>query len=955
MGRQSYRSRSTRGAEREFPGCMSGVLHLFDFNQAASSRKLLQETRFCEGLEAPRNSLDVPSGIMDFGRKSESNVGDIPFGFELPNKDVAKWNQEDAPRKSLKGSPMENEQKRRMPNVVARLMGLELMPDEPVSNDHSRRNSVSGRQFLSIFIDKEHKQEQKASKVQSVKISQNANRSQIFRVHPQEKQLEEFKREFEAYEIQQHRDFPQYLQSKKHNNVTSAARRYHDQKFSRENVTPENTRQSSRQKARKHLEELEFLHKNKENVESVLEYRPSLQRKLAEPQEKVPSRCAESTMVQNRSVFRCRSKPPLVDEVAPFRASRNNNKAKILSPNNNARNLGSSLASKRTLLRPPSETARVAKPSYTGSLPHQCSRNDSKQNINSNKTSRLSKDVINPKQIATEIVKHAKESATAKASEKITANQDFGSSASASISRRRNLRRVDSIGIVEADSPSTLKRFSNHSGKSSPRMVNSPRRNDHDLLKYSNCSQSKPNSPRLGDSSPRSKFKSDDRSSVDRAKGGQDFSIDSPRMLSKSHSLPTAQRYLHARPSSSHCHGTNQKMVSEDYSALKAKGASIPVIKTKNKNITKEFLQQTESANLATCDLEVRSEVMSDSTACPRHSQTERPEYANVFNYHAISSPTCEELSSVPRCDEDQAPELGYEVLSSIDKTLSRPSKWARGEVRYSISDGKCEHLSPVSVLGGLFQEESVSSVDIKETSPDQHELRDNLFVIELETENLPESKQEGKVCYQPKYIAGDKVSNSAGNVERFSMNHIICPDESKSDLVYVRDILCFAGFRSSSIVAFTAWYSPAHPINPDIYNQLEIYYSNRKRTARIPTQKLSSQRRLLFELVDEILCKKVKPFLNIRPWINPKKLYRCYNSTGEQLLEELWSEICSFPQADCKIVEDVNALVNRDLANIEECQMASHEDVEKIGFEVEQHIFKSLIEEAVADFAFSL
>jgi hypothetical protein len=592
------------------------------------------------------------------------------FGFELPKKEVAKWKLEDAPRKSVKDSPVENDQKRRMPNVVARLMGLELMPDEPVSNDHSRRNSLTGRQFLSIFIDKQHKQEQKAaSKVQSVKVSQNGDRSQIFREHPQEKQLEEFKREFEAHEIQQHRDYSQYLQSEKHNNVTSAARRYHDQKLSREeNFTPENTRQSSREQSRKLQEALEFLHKDKENFESVLEDRHSLQRKLAEPKERASSRCAEATKVPNRSVFRCRSKPPLVDEVAPFRASRNDKRAKILSPNNNTRNLSSSLTSKRTLLKPPSETARVAKPSYPVSPPYQCSKNESKQSINSNnKTLRLSKDVINPREIATEIVKHAKENATAKASEKITANQDSGCSASSSTSRRRNLQRVESMGIVEADSPSTLKRLSNHSGKSSPRMVNSPRRNDHDLSKHSNCSQSKPNSPRLGDSSPRGKSKSDDRSSMDRAKGGQDFRVDSPRILSRSHSLPNAHRYLHARTSSSSSHGTNQKMASEDSCVSKEKSASGTVIKRKNKNSTKEFLRQTESPNLVPCDLEVRSEVISDSSARPRHSQTERPEHANVFNYHPISSQNCGELASAPRRDGDQGPQMGYEVGFFID------------------------------------------------------------------------------------------------------------------------------------------------------------------------------------------------------------------------------------------------------------------------------------------------
>jgi hypothetical protein len=52
---------------------------VFAFNRNRGRVRYLAVLTFpVAGLEAPRNSLEMPSGIMDFGRKSESNVNDIP-------------------------------------------------------------------------------------------------------------------------------------------------------------------------------------------------------------------------------------------------------------------------------------------------------------------------------------------------------------------------------------------------------------------------------------------------------------------------------------------------------------------------------------------------------------------------------------------------------------------------------------------------------------------------------------------------------------------------------------------------------------------------------------------------------------------------------------------------------------------------------------------------------------
>jgi hypothetical protein len=94
---------------------------------------------------------------------------------------------------------------------------------------------------------------------------------------------------------------------------------------------------------------------------------------------------------------------PLFIEFSPFHVSRNDKRVKILFLNNGTRNLSSSLTSERTLLELASETSHVAKPSYPRIPPYQCYKKmNSKKIINRNiKTMSLSKDMIDPKEIAT--------------------------------------------------------------------------------------------------------------------------------------------------------------------------------------------------------------------------------------------------------------------------------------------------------------------------------------------------------------------------------------------------------------------------------------------------------------------------------------------------------------------------------------------------------------------------
>ncbi|RWR80929.1 protein of unknown function DUF4378 [Cinnamomum micranthum f. kanehirae] len=149
MGRERYWSRSFRRGEKESVGCMSGVLHFFDFHQIQFCTQPQQESQPCEtdslrGLEAPRNSLELDVDTpLSF--TPTSVVEDIPIGIRLhPIQPKSLERELSSEASSLQGS--------KTPNLVARLMGLDILPDEvsprpsySPMRSHSSRTSVQRR------------------------------------------------------------------------------------------------------------------------------------------------------------------------------------------------------------------------------------------------------------------------------------------------------------------------------------------------------------------------------------------------------------------------------------------------------------------------------------------------------------------------------------------------------------------------------------------------------------------------------------------------------------------------------------------------------------------------------------------------------------------------------------------------------------------------------------------
>lgn len=134
-------SPSSISGRRNRPGCMGGIAHLFDFNQALAGRKLLTDKKFGAGLEPLRNTFND----NEEQSKSKINIrGEIQFGksasgsrrsIEVPMKAlIAEEISQELAR--------DTEPKNRAPSVVARLMGLDALPGDRKSEQSTQRGEL---------------------------------------------------------------------------------------------------------------------------------------------------------------------------------------------------------------------------------------------------------------------------------------------------------------------------------------------------------------------------------------------------------------------------------------------------------------------------------------------------------------------------------------------------------------------------------------------------------------------------------------------------------------------------------------------------------------------------------------------------------------------------------------------------------------------------------------------
>ncbi|XP_058101357.1 uncharacterized protein LOC131245724 isoform X2 [Magnolia sinica] len=135
-----FQNKTVCGFEKRIPGCMGRMVNLFDMSPNIAGNRLLMEKAHGDGGSLCGGQPDVTKKVRDpFGDQIEDKL----VAYELKSSSNKK--PDETPTKLLIAKEMskETESRRKQPNIVAKLMGLDDLPtQQPVSA--AQRSSPEG-------------------------------------------------------------------------------------------------------------------------------------------------------------------------------------------------------------------------------------------------------------------------------------------------------------------------------------------------------------------------------------------------------------------------------------------------------------------------------------------------------------------------------------------------------------------------------------------------------------------------------------------------------------------------------------------------------------------------------------------------------------------------------------------------------------------------------------------
>eukprot|EP00257_Ricinus_communis_P017829 XP_015576361.1 uncharacterized protein LOC8281314 isoform X1 [Ricinus communis] len=200
---------------------MGGLFNLFDFNQGSMARKILALKRHANGLEAPRNSLEL---------QVETSQSCCAAGDGVVEEDWSEKNcypiEASIKRLINEETSKQSNTRKNSPSIVARLMGVDMLPldTKPVVQPVAKKNG-------STVIKHPKRDKNERSSVSNISANLKSSRRIEFdsfyhskerdddrwgngqklekprpREHPQEEELQKFKKEFEAWQAARFRE-----------------------------------------------------------------------------------------------------------------------------------------------------------------------------------------------------------------------------------------------------------------------------------------------------------------------------------------------------------------------------------------------------------------------------------------------------------------------------------------------------------------------------------------------------------------------------------------------------------------------------------------------------------------------------------------------------------------------------------------------------------------------------
>ncbi|KAJ4963644.1 hypothetical protein NE237_023583 [Protea cynaroides] len=201
---------------------LSWCLAVFILQKAQSTKSSMLRTRkrHVDGFEAPRNSLEVPAETSQDICAMSSNILYL-FQAKQNSSEASYYPRENSIKNLIDGEISKApEIRRNAPNVVARLMGIDALPSNPKptihekekSNEKTGQKTQRDEQLKNILVDpnpieSKHLKQRELNFISRRRIRQFDRSSCVPkfekprpREHPQEEELQKFKKEFEAWQ-----------------------------------------------------------------------------------------------------------------------------------------------------------------------------------------------------------------------------------------------------------------------------------------------------------------------------------------------------------------------------------------------------------------------------------------------------------------------------------------------------------------------------------------------------------------------------------------------------------------------------------------------------------------------------------------------------------------------------------------------------------------------------------
>lgn len=166
-----------------------------------------------------------------------------------------------------------------------------------------------------------------------------------------------------------------------------------------------------------------------------------------------------------------------------------------------------------------------------------------------------------------------------------------------------------------------------------------------------------------------------------------------------------------------------------------------------------------------------------------------------------------------------------------------------------------------------------------------------------------------------------------------------------KPEFQYIAEIVN-KHVTTTNTISFKRLFSSTHSLDPSIFNLLE--QNSEDKDQNIATKNQMGQRwnrKLIFDLVDEVLMEILKPKSS------EKKLCFldgfCDKWTVMELTEKVWKRVREFPCVKCEVLDDIDNLIESE--DMEKVIKVEGEDERKgLVREIERNILNTLVHETI-------